>query len=350
MKDLNIGVEWSNPISAEHPAGKNTEYDTKFAELESAAISTAEQQYGDTVIAGKEPDWQQTLKLASELSEKTYDLRILLLLTRSLTRLHGLEGALYGITSVHTISDNFWESLHPQLVIDEEFDPQIRFSALSNFADVEGLTSDIRQSVVITSPLGIFTVKDLERLLDQGSIEMNGVTVTDAQFEQVIADQRKSEDAPALELPQQIIAQIEALQKLYSEKMGPEYQPDLGMLLRPLQRINVLLHANDRAFHEAGAQPNSTDNEADGVVSSSSASNGAVKGVGGIHSRKDALRQLELVSRYLEINEPTNPAPFLIRRAMKFMDMNFMDILREMAPDGLNQASFITGVEPEQGS
>jgi len=92
---------------------------------------------------------------------------------------------------------------------------------LSNFADVEGLTSDIRQSVVITTPLGIFTVKDLERLLDQGSIEMNGVTVTDAQFEQVIADQRKSEGAPALELPQQIIAQIEALQKPYSEKNGP---------------------------------------------------------------------------------------------------------------------------------
>ncbi|WP_409517274.1 type VI secretion system ImpA family N-terminal domain-containing protein [Diaphorobacter sp.] len=79
---------------------------------------------GDTVIAGKERDWQQTLMLASELSEKTYDLRILLLLTRALTRLHGLKGALYGITSIYTIFDNFWESLHPQLVIDEEFDPR----------------------------------------------------------------------------------------------------------------------------------------------------------------------------------------------------------------------------------
>ena len=67
--------------------------------------------------------------------------------------------------------------------------------------------------------------------------------------------------------------------------------------------------------------------------------------MGDIQSRRDAVRQLELVCRYLEVNEPTNPAPFLIRRAIKVMEMNFMDILKNMAPEGLTQASFITGVD-----
>ncbi|QNP49103.1 type VI secretion system protein TssA [Diaphorobacter aerolatus] len=348
MEDFNIGVDWTTPISADEPSGKNTEYDTKFAELETAAIATAEQQYGDTVIAGKEPDWQQTLRLAAELSAKTHDLRVLLLMTRALTRLHGLEGMRYGIASVNTVSGNFWESLHPQLVIDEESDPQIRFSALSNFADIDGLASDIRQSVVLTSPLGVFTVKDLERLLDQGSLEINGVTITDAQLEQVVADVRRSADAPMLDVPGKIVAEIEALQKLYAEKMGSEYQPDLAPLMRPLQKIAVLLHGQDRSFQQTGSGSGEQDGDGAGTADSGHSSGSAVKGVGGINSRRDAVRQLELVSRYLEINEPTNPAPFLIRRAMKLMEMNFMDILKEMAPEGLNQASFITGIEPEQ--
>ncbi|MBF5005915.1 type VI secretion system protein TssA [Diaphorobacter caeni] len=344
VEDFNIGVDWTTPISEEAPSGRDTEYDTKFAELETAAIATAEQQYGDTVIAGKEPDWQLMLKLASELSAQTHDLRVLLPLTRALTRLHGLPGLHYGIASVNTVSQNFWQTLHPQLEIDGEADPQIRFSALSNFADVDGLTSDIRQSVVLNSHLGVFTVKDLERLLEYGSLDINGVTITDAQLEQIVADVRKSDDAPMLELPNRIVAEINALQKHYAEQMGSEYQPDLNMLVRPLQKISTLLAQGTSAATESTAAPSE---DADAPAGGTHAGS-AVKGVGGINSRKEAVRQLELVSRYLEINEPTSPAPFLIRRAMKFMEMNFMDILKEMAPDGLNQASFITGVDPSQ--
>lgn len=346
MEDFNIGVDWTAPISENEPSGRNTEYDTKYAELETAAIATAEQQYGDTVIAGKEPDWQQMLKLASELSAQTHDLRVMLPLTRALTRLHGLKGLHYGIASVNAVSEKFWDSLHPQLVIDDEPDPQIRFSALSNFADVDGLTSDLRQSVVLTSHLGVFTVKDLERLLEYGALDINGVTVTDTQLEQIVADMRKSQDAAMLELPSHIVAEASALQKRYTEQMGSEYQPDLSVLIRPLKKISALLQAQGGASvaEQANSAVSTNDVDADNLLSVASTGT-AVKGLGGINSRKDAVRQLELVCRYLEINEPTNPAPFLIRRAVKLMEMNFMDILKEMAPDGLNQASFITGVE-----
>ena len=65
MEDFNVDVDWAAPISDTEPAGKNTEFETKFAELETAAIFVPEQQYGETVIAAKEPDWQQVLRLAS---------------------------------------------------------------------------------------------------------------------------------------------------------------------------------------------------------------------------------------------------------------------------------------------
>ncbi|MPM81755.1 hypothetical protein SDC9_128812 [bioreactor metagenome] len=58
------------------------------------------------------------------------------------------------------------------------------------------------------------------------------------------------------------------------------------------------------------------------------------------------MAQLEAVCRYLERSEPTNPAQLMIRRAMTLMEMNFMDILKHLAPEGLTQASFVTGIDP----
>jgi len=42
-------------------------------------------------------------------------------------------------------------------------------------------------------------------------------------------------------------------------------------------------------------------------------------------------------------NEPTNPAPLLIRRAQRVMTMPFLDIIRELAPEAAGQVENITG-------
>ena len=341
---FNIDVDWLSPVSEADPSGKSLEYDSKFAELETAAIATPEQQYGDTVISGKEPDWSQMLKLATELSQQTKDLRILLWMTRAVTHLYGLIGTLYVLRRVNLISLQFWESLHPQLMIDDELDPLVRFSALSNFNDMDGLTADIRQSVVLTSQLGAFTVKDLERLIDNGALDVDGVMVTENQLARIVDDVRASDNADSLDVPAQIFHEINAIQLLYQERLGSEFQPDFSALLRPLKKILRLLEPNVRTSP-------STDRDKANANASESSISGSINGKrqslqygGAIQTRRDAQQQLELACRYLEIHEPTNPAPFLIRRAIKVMEMNFMDILKDMAPEGLTQASFITGV------
>jgi type VI secretion system protein ImpA len=68
-----------------------------------------------------------------------------------------------------------------------------------------------------------------------------------------------------------------------------------------------------------------------------------VVGVGDIRSREDAIRALERVCDFLARNEPTNPAPLLIRRAQRVMTMPFLDIIRELAPDAAGQVENITG-------
>ncbi len=340
MEDFNVDVNWAVPISDTEPAGKNTEFETKYAELETAALFSPEQQYGDTVIASKEPDWQQVLRLATDLSSETKDLRVLLLLTRALTRMYGLPGLHYGLKSVNTVCQLFWFSLHPQLEIDGAQDPQMRYSVFSDFGDIGALVADMRQSVVLPSHIGAFSIKDLERLVDNGSIDINGISVTPTQISQIVQEQAQTSDAQLLGLPAEIIAEIAAIQHRCQQELGSEYEPDLQTLSRPLQKILKLVRV-DGANMDSLQEGDTNTPGAAGAMSMPTVH-------GDIRSRKDAVRQLELVCQYLERNEPTNPAPLLIQRAIKVMEMSFMDIVKNMAPDGLNQAMFITGAEASE--
>jgi type VI secretion system protein ImpA len=64
-------------------------------------------------------------------------------------------------------------------------------------------------------------------------------------------------------------------------------------------------------------------------------------------AREDALYALELAAAYFRANEPTSPLPLLIERARRLADLPFLEILREIAPDGLPQAQIVTGTANE---
>jgi type VI secretion system protein ImpA len=66
---------------------------------------------------------------------------------------------------------------------------------------------------------------------------------------------------------------------------------------------------------------------------------------GTISSREDANRALERVCEWIERNEPSNPAPLLIRRAQRLMSKTFIDIIRDLAPDGLKEVEKLAGIE-----
>ena len=66
-----------------------------------------------------------------------------------------------------------------------------------------------------------------------------------------------------------------------------------------------------------------------------------------LRSREDAIRMLDKACEWIERNEPSNPAPLLIRRAQRLMSKNFMEIIRDLIPDGIDQVTRIAGVTEE---
>jgi type VI secretion system protein ImpA len=69
---------------------------------------------------------------------------------------------------------------------------------------------------------------------------------------------------------------------------------------------------------------------------------------GGIESREDALRAIDMVCAYLERTEPTNPAQLLLRRARRLVNSNFLQLIRELAPESLQEVARIMGVSADE--
>ena len=70
-------------------------------------------------------------------------------------------------------------------------------------------------------------------------------------------------------------------------------------------------------------------------------------GMSSIESRQDAVRAINMVCVYLERSEPTNPAQLLLRRAERLIDKNFLQLVRDLAPEAVTELARILGVNPD---
>ena len=46
---------------------------------------------------------------------------------------------------------------------------------------------------------------------------------------------------------------------------------------------------------------------------------------------------------FLERTEPSNPAPLLIKRALRLLDRSFIDIIQDLAPESFEQIERLAG-------
>lgn len=67
-----------------------------------------------------------------------------------------------------------------------------------------------------------------------------------------------------------------------------------------------------------------------------------------IEKREDVLELLEQICAYYELFEPASPVPLLLRRAMRLVTMNFLEILEDLAPESVPQVTAICGPKEPQ--
>jgi type VI secretion system protein ImpA len=333
------------PLGADSPCGDDLTYDPAFLAVELAAAGKAEQQYGDTVIAGEGPDWRSVWPGALALAERTRDLRVAVWLMRSATALHGLPGAAEGFELILGLLEQHWPGVYPLLDASENDDPIERVNALMSLAHPGVGLAELR-AAALTGGRGSITLRQVELGLMRAEPRGAEVAPSEAEITQTLIARERAEPGVAAPL-RRCLAAVSAIERLLDDKVGASANLDLAPLRQMLARV---LKAVDQVLVgvAAAAPAGGADATAAAPVASQGGAATVVASVPGqINTRADALAAIDRICAWYETNEPSHPAPLLLRRAQRLMAMNFMDIVRDLAPDALHQVRALAGVTDE---
>ena len=329
--------EFLAPISPDNPCGENLEYDADFQAMNQASLGKAEQQFGDTIIPAEPADWNTVEKYATSLLTRTKDLRVLLALTHAWTRRRGLAGYADGLLLVQEAIARYWEPLYPLLEEYGETDPFYRINALAGLSDKSDLTVAVRNASLLRSNGDEISLRDAQALLDGSKTECPDYPGGRPR----LIDELARGDQPGTAAVIVINERLLAIRELLIGHLGESGVPEMEQLLKTVglvasacqvTDISKLLSNRD-AQAQAEQQPTATQ-PVQPVTDWRSVQ---------VTSRADAQLMLEKAKQYFAQYEPSHPAPLMIERVQRLSELNFMDIIRDLAPDGVNQLENIFG-------
>ncbi|MFB8831847.1 type VI secretion system protein TssA [Azotobacter sp. CWF10] len=329
------------PVSDERPCGDNLEYAAEFLQLMQAVQPRAEQQYGRTIIPAEEPDWRAVAQQAERLLATSKDLRIAVLLSRAWTELRGLTGYADGMRLVAALLDGHWDGLHPALEEDGETDPLPRHNALSGLFDPQLCLRALRAAPL--AAVGGLTLREVGLLLEGNAPEQLDYPGGRERAQAELARAWEMAD-PELRAVPEILQALGAIAERLRASLGEGWLPDSAELEKLLLR---LLEASRGTSPAATTESPSAGDEAAGSASPAAFAPAAVDWrTAELDSRADVNLLLEKICVYLERHEPSHPAPILLRRAQRLMQLGFYDILRDLAPASLAQIDLLIGKAP----
>ena len=328
------------PVSEDSPCGEDLEYDEAFGQLERAAQGTPGHQMGEEEIPAKPPEWPEVAEAAEALFARTKDLRVAVHLANAQLNLHGLSGFASGLELIRRMLDEFWDGVHPELDAEDDDDPTLRMNSLMPLTGRDETIDSVSRAVLVSSKtLGRFSMRDIRiangeiTVPDDDEAELPDPSHIDAAF----LDCELEELTGNSDAIEQCIDTLTAIETLTRDKVGTEFAPDLSGLSTELNAVHGALRGQ---LERRGVVVEAVDGEPAAEAEKMSVP-------GEINSRDDAIRVLDRVSEYFRKNEPSSPVPLLLQRAKRLISKDFLEILRDMAPQGLSEAETIGGLDRE---
>jgi len=331
--------ELTQPISEDLPCGEDLEYDPVFQQMEVMMQSTDEQEFGDTVIPGTGPDWKGVAEQVEDLNKRTRDLRVLTYGALADLNLKGLKAFSESLDSLNNCMAVFWDSIHPRLDVDDNNDATMRFNCLQIFNDYETVCIGLENAPLVEiKGLGTFSLHDIElaegKATPVGDEEVQDIGLIQGAF--------GSADPEVLTALGEGVADSITQLKCTAEFWG-QLAPDSPTISidETLKVLGEIQQAVTRFAPAAAAVFEDESVEGDVNESGSSAEDTPVSGT--VNSRADVVRMLDKICDYYSSHEPSSPIPLLLRRAQRLAPMSFVEILEDIAPDGMAQVHTISG-------
>lgn len=330
--------------SDDPPSGGDLEYDPTFQQMEQAALGTPERQMGDSIIPAEPPAWKDVRALALEVLERSHDLRAAACLARALVRTDGYEGLADGLELISGMLDGYWDTAHPQLDPEDDLDPTLRVNVIESLANFDATLSGLRQAPLVSHPmLGRFGLRELE--IASGAAPPSAGE-GDAPEEAAVNAAFLDADLEALQAVKAAVERcrsaIKAIDGVLLERIGAAACPDLSPLESMLSEADRELSAR---LSQRGAGPAAEEaGTAAGDAAAAGPAGAPARGLSGtVRNRDDVIRGLDAICSYYEREEPSSPVPMLLRRAKRLASMDFMELVRDLAPSGVHEVETILG-------
>ncbi|HEX5420346.1 MAG TPA: type VI secretion system protein TssA [Gammaproteobacteria bacterium] len=332
-----------SPVSEDAPCGQNLEYDPAFGELERAVQGTPAREMGGSIIPAVAPDWNNVGEQALVLFERTKDLRVAVPLAHAALQTQGLPAFASGLALIRRLVTDYWDDLHPELDKDDHDDPTLRMNsllALNDRAEVVGSLS--RCALIQSRAMGSVSLRNLR--IAAGELtpgeEDGPEPLSQAQIEAAFLDGSLEDLESNAAAARQAVEELDGLSEYLSERAGFA-AADLDALAAELRAIDAVLSDHLRRRQGNGAAAGA------GAATASAGAGQAPTSAGQINTREDVVRLLDRICEYFEKNEPSSPVPLLLRRAKGLVAKDFMEILRDLTPDGVSQARLIAGANDD---
>jgi type VI secretion system ImpA family protein len=339
-------------LEGENPAGQNLEYDPLYMEMDSLAVEVPDSFMGESKLEGRGPDWKKLSKNCLELWGKTRDLRVAVYLVIAETLGGGgLEGLAAGLKLPVFLVKELWDSFYPKLDPDDDNDPLERLNVLAMISPQTGAVND--PIMFIPRFREIRLVPSLNYTLRDLLISLNEIEVNDNRF----IDSRLLR----AELMNVAVTEIEGQSALVKEardlitelgnemdgKMAGSYSVDMSTLTHELDRMASLYGSLLESLNPAaeGTVAESADSPAPSVTPNSGEKISLLSYRAS--TRAEALLMLKKGAEYFQTQEPNSPIPLLINRALRFSEMNFIELIEDIVPDAVSRGRDILGIKPE---
>lgn len=324
------------PISRDQPCGPDVfmEFGYGFT-LDKIVDDIVGSGGASAVVAEKvntqSADWGSLVTRVTGFFGETKHIQLAYFATLASLKISGFSGLLDGVVLYKKLLVDYWDSVYPQIE-GEDFDDRLyEISKLDDHLLIESLM----ETIVVKGkrPEDAYSISQLISSQKKGEPKQD--------FVNAAINEMLREQADVFDTQISVLLEIERELLFLSETYINEKLPGESISLGNLQKAVVLAKStieqimNTQVGEEKAISDNSEALSQEGglQVKQTSSSNEIV-------SRDDAKLALDKIIRFYSKYEPTSPVPGLLKRAKRMVNMDFMQIVKEL---GLDQNRFESG-------
>jgi type VI secretion system protein ImpA len=309
---------------------------------------------GDSKIEGHGAGWKKLKENCLTLWGKTRDLRVAVYLVIAETAMGGLKDCGAALKVLRFLIRDIWETMYPKLDPGDDNDPTERLNILAMLSPEPGAFND--PIMFITKIRALRLTPSLPYTLRDYLVSINELETADGGVIDTGLIMGEMMNVPLAEIEEQAgaVREIQEILRAVCEdtnrKLTGGYSLSMTSLNREIDRL-CKLYAAYLDSYGGGAAETGFKGGAESPPAELMGAGGQAVNVASYRpaNRADALLLLRKSAEYFQKSEPNSPIPLLVNRALRFSEMNFIELLEDIVPDSLLRGKEILGIKEAAG-